>query len=128
MWRPRPRPLEEEESAMRKFARLDALDAPPRRRSKAPLVLLFILFAIAAPPTFEVVKLNLARLGLFGMTTPVDTPILDVLNAQWHARDSELRDWITPLLVNRRWNPRLVIPIAFLWTALAAWLLRKGHA
>jgi hypothetical protein len=113
---------------MRKFARLDALDDPPRRRSKAPLVLLLILAAIVTPPAFEVVKLNLARLGLFGMTTPVDTHILDTLNAQWQTRHIEFRDWITPLMVNRRWNPRLVIPLAFLWTALAAWLLRKGHA
>jgi hypothetical protein len=114
---------------MYKSARHDFFDEPRRRRrSKSSLVVLLILSAIAAPPLFEVAKIDLARLGWFGMTTPVSTPLLDALDAQWHARHSEFRDWITPLLVNRRWDPRLVLPIAFLWTALGAWLLRKGHA
>lgn len=112
---------------MRKFTHLDTLDDTPRRRSKPPLALLLVLVLIAVPPSFEVVKMNLARWGLFGLTAPVDTPILDAIGAQWQARQSEFRDWIAPHMVNRRWNPRLVLPIAFVWTALAGWLLRKGH-
>jgi hypothetical protein len=112
---------------MRKFTHIDALDHPRRRRSKAPLVLLFALILVVTPPMFEVGKMNLARWGLFGLTTPVDTPLLDFLGAQWEYSHSELRDWSTPLLVNRRWNPRMVIPFAFFWTALAALMLRRGH-
>jgi hypothetical protein len=112
---------------MRKFTHLDTLDRPRRRASKAPLVLLFVLILVAAPPMFEVAKLNLARWGLFGITTPVATPVLDAVSAQWEYSHGELRDWVTPLLVNRRWNPRLVLPIAFLWAGVAAFMLRRGH-
>ena len=55
---------------MRKFTHLDALDHTRRRRSKAPLVLLFVLILVATPPMFEVGKMNLARFGLFGFTRP----------------------------------------------------------
>jgi hypothetical protein len=112
---------------MRKFTQLDALDHARRRRSRAPLVVLFLAIVIASPPAFEAAKLNLARMGLFGLTTPVDTPVLDFLAAQWSDRGSEFRDWATPLMVNRRWNPRLVVPFACLWTLVAALMLRRGH-
>jgi hypothetical protein len=112
---------------MRKFTHLDDLDHPRRKPSKAPKVILFLLIIIATPPMFEVAKLNLARWGLFGLTTPVDTPLLNALSAQWEYSHGELRDWVTPLMVNRRWNPKLVLPFAFLWAGVAAFMLRRGH-
>jgi hypothetical protein len=113
---------------MRKFTHLDSLDKPRRRASKAPLVVLFALILVASPPLFEVAKLNLARHGLLGLSTPVETPLLDVLSAQWQYSHSELRDWVTPLLVNRmRWSPNLVLPVAFFWAGVAAFMLRRGH-
>ena len=112
---------------MRKFTQLDSLDHPRRKRSKAPLVVLFVLILVATPPLFEVGKLNLARWGLFGLPPSVETPILNTLSAQWETSHSEFRDWITPLMANRRWNPQFVLPIAFIWTAVAAMMLRRGH-
>ena len=112
---------------MRKFAHIDALDHPRRRRSKAPLVLLFVLILIATPPLYEVGKMNLARFGLFGFAGRVDTPLLDFVSAQWEYSHSELRDWSTPLLVYRRWNPKMVIPFALFWAAAAAMMLRRSH-
>jgi hypothetical protein len=112
---------------MRKTTHLDALDHPRRRQSKAPLVLLFVLILVATPPLFEVGKMNLARWRLCGLTYPVDTPLLDFLSAQWEYSHGELRDWSTPLLASRKWNPKMVIPFAFFWTALAALMLRRGH-
>jgi hypothetical protein len=111
---------------MRKYTHLDALDHPRRRRSKAPLILLLLLVFIATPPLFELTKLNLARCGLFGLSGAVDTPLLDFFAKQWETNHGEIRDWATPLLVNRRWNPQLVLPIAFFWTAVAAFMLRRG--
>jgi hypothetical protein len=112
---------------MRKFTHLDSLDRPRQPKSKAPLVLAFAFVVLATPPAFELAKINLARFGVFGLSRPVDTPVLDFVSAQWEATRSELRDWSTPLFVNRRWNPQLVIPFAFVWTALAALMLRRGH-
>ena len=85
---------------MRKFTHLEALDHSRRRRSKAPLVLLFALILIATPPMFEFGKMHLARWGLFGLTAPADTPLLDFL--------SRLPRWEYP---SRR-APRLVDPAA----------------
>jgi hypothetical protein len=116
------------ETPMRKYNHLDTLDDPPRRRSKAPLVVLFVLALIASPPLFEAARLGLSRRGLFGFTATVDTPVLDAIDAQWQARQSEFHDWVTPLMINRKWSPRVVLPIVFLWTAFGVWLLRKGHA
>jgi hypothetical protein len=112
---------------MRKFTHLDTLDHPARRPSKAPLVMLFVLIIIATPPMFEVAKINLARWGVFGLTSPVETPLLDALSARWEYSHGELRDWVTPLMVYRRWNPKLVLPIAFFWAGVAAFMLRRGH-
>jgi hypothetical protein len=112
---------------MRKFTQLDALDQPRRRPSRAPLVLLFLVIVIATPPIFEVAKINLARLGLFGLTAPVDTPLLNALSAQWEYSHGEVRDWLTPLMVGRKWTPQLVLPVAFLWAGVAAFMLRRGH-
>jgi hypothetical protein len=112
---------------MRKFTHLDALDQTRRRKSNAPLVLLMILIVIAVPPLYEVAKINLAQFGLFGFAGRADTPLLDFLSAQWEYSHGQLRDWSAPYLVNRRWNPRMVIPFAFFWTALAALMLRRGH-
>ena len=112
---------------MRKFTHLDALDQPRRRRSKAPLVLLFALDPRRHPAPVRGRQDEPVRLGLFGFAGRVDTPLLDFLSAQWEYSHSELRDWSTPLLANRRWNPRLVIPFAFFWTAAAALMLRRGH-
>jgi hypothetical protein len=109
---------------MRKFTHLDSLDQPRKRRSKAPLVVLFVLILIAAPPLYEVARINLAR---FGLTPPVATPLLDAMSRQWEYSHGEFRDWVTPMLVNRRWNPQFVLPIAFLWAGVAAFMLRRGH-
>ena len=112
---------------MRKFSHLDVLDPTRPRRSRAPLIFLVALILVATPPLFELARLNAARFGLFGLTMPVETPILDAASAQWEYSHSECRDWIAPWLVNRRWNPNLVLPIAFVWTGLAALMLRRGH-
>jgi hypothetical protein len=112
---------------MRKFSALDALDAPQRRKSKAPLVYLLVLVLVVTPPLFEFGKVGLARAGLFGLTTPVATPLLDYLSSGWETGQSDVRDWIRPMMINRRWSPGLVIPIAFFWTAVAAMMLRRGH-
>jgi hypothetical protein len=112
---------------MQKFTHLDSLDQPRKKKSKAPLVVLFVLALVATPPLFEVGKMNLARWGLFGLTSRVETPILDTIGKHWHENDRELREWITPFLVNRRWNPQFVLPIAFFWTIVAAMMLRRGH-
>jgi hypothetical protein len=111
---------------MRKFSHLDVLDRPKRRRSKAPLVVLVLLLLVASPPLYELARLNLAKYGLFGLTGYVDTPLLDTLSKYWETSHGEIRDWIAPLMVNRKWNPRLVLPIAFLWTAWGAFMLRRG--
>src|SRR6516162_1585969 len=95
---------------MRKYSALDALDQPRRRKSKAPLVYLLILILIATPPLVELGKVNLARFGLFGLSTPVETPVLDFISSGWQTGQSDVRDWITPMMVNCRWNPQLVIP------------------
>ena len=112
---------------MRKFTHLDSLDRPRRQKSKAPLVILFVLILIATPPMFEVGKMNLARWGLFGLTAPVDTPLLDYLSARWEYSHGELRDWSTPLLASRKWNPKMVVPFALMWAGFAALMLRRGH-
>jgi hypothetical protein len=112
---------------MRKYSALDALDQPRRRKSKAPLVYLLVLILIAAPPAFELGKAGLARLGLFGLETPVQTPVLDFLSTAWETGQSDVRDWIPTVMVNFRWSPRFVIPFAFFWTAVAALMLRRGH-
>jgi hypothetical protein len=111
---------------MRKFTHLDTLDHPRRRASKAPLVILGFLVLLAAPPAYEVAKLNLGRFGLCGITNPVDTPVLDFLSKHWETSHGEVRDWITPMMVNRRWTPTMVLPIAFFWCAVAAFMLRRG--
>src|SRR4051812_26382663 len=108
---------------MRKFTHLDSLDVTRRPRSRAPLVLLFALMLVATPPAFELAKLNLARFGLFGLSSTVETPILDTLSKHWESGGSEFRDWVTPMLVNRRWNPKLVLPVAFVWTGVAVFML-----
>jgi hypothetical protein len=112
---------------MRKFSALDALDPPRRKKSKAPLVYFIVLVLIASPPLFELGKLNLARFGLFGLTNPVQTPVLDVLSAGWQTGESDVRDWIAPKMANLRWSPGFVIPIAFFWTAMGALMLRRTH-
>jgi hypothetical protein len=112
---------------MRKFSALEALDQPRRRRSKAPLVYLVVVVLIATPPLLELGKVGLARLGLFGLAGSVETPVLDFLSSTWQTGQSDVRDWITPMRVQFRWSPRLVIPVAFFWTAVAALLLRRGH-
>jgi hypothetical protein len=111
---------------MRKFCHLDALDAPRRKRSKAPLVILFILVMVATPPLYEAARFHLAEWGLFGLARPVSTPLLDAISKQWEFSHSEVRDWIAPWMVNRRWNPAFVLPIAFFWTGVAAFMLRRG--
>ena len=111
---------------MRKFCHLDALDVPRRRRSKAPLVVLFVLVLLATPPLFELAKVNLAHWGLFGLPARVDTPLLDAISKQWESSHSEFRDWLAPQLVGWRWNPKFVLPIAFFWAAVAAFMLRRG--
>jgi hypothetical protein len=112
---------------MNKFSALDALDQPRRRKSKAPLVYLLVLILIAAPPLFELSKVGLARLELFGLAAPVATPVLDYLGAGWQTGQSDVRDWIAPMLINLRWSPRLVLPVAFFWAAVAALMLRRSH-
>jgi hypothetical protein len=113
---------------MRKFTHLDDLDQPRRQPSKVfPLAVLFVLTLVATPPLFEVAKIHASRHGLFGLTPPVATPLLDALSAQWEYSHGEFRDWLTPLLVNRRWSPKFVLPIAFFWTGVAALMLRRGH-
>jgi hypothetical protein len=112
---------------MRKFSALDALETPRRRKSKAPLVYLLVLILIVAPPAFELGKVGLARAQLFGLTNPVATPLLDLLSSTWETGQSDVRDWITPMMLNLRWSPGLVVPIAFFWTAVAAMMLRRGH-
>jgi hypothetical protein len=112
---------------MQKFSGLDTLDEPRRRKSKAPLVYLFVLILLATPPLFELARLHLARWELFGLSAPAETPLLDFLSKGWQTGQSDLRDWMAPMMVNRRWNPQLVIPFAFFWTAVAALMLRRGH-
>jgi hypothetical protein len=111
---------------MRKFTNLDTLDRPRRRSSKAPLVVLVLLLLIATPPLYELARLNLANYGLFGLSGAVDTPLLDTLSKFWETSHGEVRDWIAPMMVNRKWNPGLVLPIAFLGTAAGAFMLRRG--
>jgi hypothetical protein len=111
---------------MHKHSQLDSLDRPQRRRSRAPLVVLLLVALAATPLLYEVAQLHLANTGLFGLGR-VDTPILDALSKQWEAGHSEFRDWMAPWMVNRRWSPRLVLPIAFFWTGVAALMLRRGH-
>ncbi len=112
---------------MRKFSHLDTLDQPRQPVSKISLAIFCLLLLVAAIPLFELGKLGLTRFGLLSSSF-VNTPVLDWLSYHWEERSGEFRDWITPFLVNRRWNPRVVLPVAFGWTALAVWLLRKGHA
>jgi hypothetical protein len=88
---------------------------------------LLVLILIATPPVFELGKVGLARLGLFGLETPVQTPVLDFLGSAWETGQSDVRDWITPMTFNLRWSPRFVIPFAFFWTAVAALMLRRSH-
>src|SRR3954471_8172012 len=109
---------------MRKFVHLDTLDRPKKRRSKALLVVLFALLVVATPPLYELARLKLAEHGILA---PVATPLLDTISAQWAYSHGEFRDWATPLMASRRWSPSLVLPIAFLWTALGAYMLRRGH-
>jgi hypothetical protein len=111
---------------MRKFTHLDDLDRPHRRRSRAPLLLLLLVALAATPLLYEAAQLHLSNWGLFGLGR-VDTPILDALRKHWEAGHSEFRDWVTPRLVNYRWSPRLVLPIAFFWAGVAALMLRRGH-
>jgi hypothetical protein len=113
---------------MRKFTHLDALDQPRQHPSKLfPLVVLSLLILIATPPLFELAKVELSHYGLFGLTPRVETPILDALAKQWEYSHGEFRDWVTPLLADRRWSPKFVMPIAFLWAGVAAFMLRRGH-
>jgi hypothetical protein len=109
---------------MRKFVHLDTLDQPKKPRSKALLVVFFALVAVAAPPLYELARLKLAEHGILD---PVATPLLDTISAQWAYSDGEFRDWLTPLLARRRWSPSMVLPIAFLWCALGAFMLRRSH-
>jgi hypothetical protein len=111
---------------MQKFMALDALDAPQRQKSKAPLVYLFVLILLATPPLFELAKVQAARYELFGLSAPVDTPLLDYLSKTWEFGRSDVRDWMAPYLVNRRWKPEYVIPLAFFFTAIGALMLRRG--
>jgi hypothetical protein len=112
---------------MRKFSALDALDQPRRRRSRAPLVYLLIVVLLATPPLYELGKLHLARSGLFNLSTAVETPLLDYLSKGWESGQSDVRDFVAPWMARPRWNPQLVIPVAFFWTAVAALMLRRGH-
>ena len=112
---------------MRKFTHLDSLDHPRRRRSKAPLVLLFVLILIATPPMFEVGKIEPGAVGTVRAHHAGRHPSARLPQHALGDSHGELRDWSTPLLVNRRWNPKLVIPFAFFWTAVAALMLRRGH-
>jgi hypothetical protein len=112
---------------MRKFTHLDSLDRPRKRRSRAPLIVLLLMALVATPPAYEFARLKLAEYRLLGFSGAVDTPLLTAISHHWEYGRGELRDWATPLLVNRRWSPQMVLPIAFFWTGVAAFMLRKGH-
>src|SRR4051812_28454175 len=109
---------------MRKFVHLDTLDQPKKPRSRAVLVVLFALVVVATPPLYELGRWKLAEHGILD---PVATPLLDTISAHWAYSRGELRDWATPLMARRRWSPSMVLPIAFLWCALGAFMLRRGH-
>jgi hypothetical protein len=113
---------------MQKFTNLDSIELPRRRRSKAPKVMLFLMILVVTPPLFEFTKLELAERGLFGIANPVETPILNALSASWETGHGEFREWVTPLIADRTWSPKMVLPIAFFWTGVGVLMLRKGHA
>jgi hypothetical protein len=111
---------------MQKFSPLDALDERQQPKSKAPLVYLFVLILLATPPLFELAKVQAARHELFGLSAPAETPLLDFLSKGWENGQSDVRDWIAPYMVNRRWKPEYVIPLAFFLTVVGALMLRRG--
>ena len=97
------------------------------RRSRVPMVILFLLVLIVSPLAYECGSLVFARWqSIYGTYWAPRTPLLSAI-AEWSAFSNfETRRQFSSRFLNGHWSPNLAIPLAVTWAGLAAFFLRRG--
>ena len=101
----------------------------PRGRAIRRLqVALLCLFAIAiAFPLYDISRICIATWqGMYGPVYHVETPVLDAIRECTRMANRDVHDFVVPYVSRLPWKPNVVLPLAFLWTGLAALLLRRN--
>jgi hypothetical protein len=113
---------------MRKYHGIGDDQGQRASRSRAPMVILFLIVLLIAPFAYEGGSIVVARWqSMYGTYWEPRTPILNAIS-EWSATSNrEVQRQFSKSFLNGRWSPALAIPMAITWAGLAAFFLRRGH-
>src|SRR5262249_41963364 len=99
---------------------------PHRRRSRLlPIASIFVLVPLLAPLVMEALALSYAQWrDLLGTPVVVRTPFLDAIGEGIETVRADFSNALSSRFQQVPWNPRIVLPIATVITALAIVMLR----
>ena len=113
---------------MRKFQNVTASSLPRPRKSRAGMVVLFLLVMMIAPFAYEGGSIIVARWqSMYGTHWEPKTPVLNAVSEYSREIKQEIGRRTNRSLLAGNWNPSLAIPLAVSWAALGAFFLRRGH-
>ena len=98
---------------------------PDRRRKVLPIVSLFVLAALIVPLFLEVAGLCYAQwCAALGTSAQARTPILDSIQEGIETVRDDLGSVLSARFQRVPWNPKVVLPVAAVITAVAMVMLR----